>query len=190
MLLKRVVIDGFRNFKKTTVNLNKKSLIIGPNDIGKSNFLRAVRLLLDRNLSDAEIEPNDTDFYAFEETHKIEITLYFQDATGASDIRQYIDNLSLSSSQEGKTVALGGDGKNNQIYLAIWSAQRKVLHNDPTEVSINCIEEPEAHLHPHQQRKLSHYLSSHLQGQILLTSHSPYIACEFEHNSIVNLSKT
>ncbi|CEG59374.1 ATP-dependent nuclease [Legionella fallonii] len=336
MLLKRVLINGFRNFKKTTVSLNKKSLIIGPNDIGKSNFLRAIRLLLDRNLSDAEIEPSDADFYAFEDTHKIEITLHFHEATedciksrfkenisdkdeliiqyqairdpstgqknykirvgpsmdnlkdgetrfylkvlnlhyissnrdlnafikrekkhllgnardnrtedeieqddaslknietilkgagteiaglnfvskatnnlnselaslsvlnenynvgfdtGASDIRQYIDNLSLSSSQEGKTVALGGDGKNNQIYLAIWSAQRKVLQYDPTEISINCIEEPEAHLHPHQQRKLSHYLSSKLQGQILLTSHSPYITCEFEHNSIVSLSR-
>jgi putative ATP-dependent endonuclease of the OLD family len=336
MLLKRVVISGYRNFKNSIVNLNNKSLIIGPNDIGKSNFLRAIRLLLDRNLSDAEIEPNDADFYAFEDTHKIEITLHFQEVTedciksrfkenisdkdeliiqyqatrdpstglknykirigpsmenlkdgeirfylkvlnlhyigsnrdlnafikrekkhlfenardnrtddevkqddaslknieatlngagtaiaglnfvskatnslnaelssmsalnenynvgfdtGSSDIRQYIDNLSLASSQQGKTVALGGDGKNNQVYLAIWSAQRKALEHDPTEISINCIEEPEAHLHPHQQRKLSQYLSSQLQGQVLLTSHSPHIACEFEHNSIVSLSR-
>ncbi|HAT1597244.1 TPA: AAA family ATPase [Legionella pneumophila] len=336
MLLNKVLISGYRNFKNAVITLNAKSLIIGPNDIGKSNFLRAIRLLLDRNLSDAEIEPNDADFYAFEDTHKIEITLYFIEATedciksrfkenisnddeliiqyqatrdplngqktyqiyvgptkdnlkscesrfylkvlnlhyigsnrdlnafikkekkyllgiarenrtndeidqdnaslksieatlkdaggaiaglhfvskatdslnielsslsslnedynlcfdtGASDIRQYIDNLSLASSHQGNPVALGGDGKYNQVYLAIWSAQRKVLQHDPTQVSINCIEEPEAHLHPHQQRKLSQYLSNQLQGQVLLTSHSPHIACEFEHNSIISLSR-
>lgn len=337
MILQTVQLTGFRNFKNAVINLNLKSLVIGMNDIGKSNFLRALRLLLDRNLPDSELDPNDSDFYAFEESNEIKITLYFTEAkedcikakfvenisgsdevyiqyhatrdplsgqknvkikvgpsldnlkehesrfyirvlnlhyigssrdlnsyirrekknllgnardsrsneevqkddqslkniestlnnartsiaslnfvskatsslnselaslsvanesyniefdTGVSDIRQYIDNLTLASSQEGKTVALGGDGRNNQVYLAMWSAQRKVAQQDPTEVSINCIEEPEAHLHPHQQRKLASYLASELQGQVILTSHSPHIACEFDHKSIVSLQRS
>lgn len=337
MILKSVNLVGYRNFKNASINLNQKSLVIGTNDIGKSNFLRALRLLLDRNLPESELDPSDSDFYAFDETNRIEITLYFTEAkedcikskfienisvndeiyiqyvatrepltgqksvkikvgpsldnlkehenrfyirvlnlhyigsnrdlnsfikrekknllgtardsrsdvevqqddqslkniettlsgarfsianlnfvskattslnselsslsvvnenynvefdTGASDVRQYIDNLKLASSQDGKTVALGGDGKNNQVYLAIWSAQRKSAQQDPTEVSINCIEEPEAHLHPHQQRKLAHYLSNGLQGQVILTSHSPDIASEFDHQSIVSLQRS
>ena len=75
MILKTVTIYGYRNFKNAVINLNKKTLIIGSNEIGKSNFLRAIRLLLDRSLSDADIEPSDSDFYAFEVTNEISITL-------------------------------------------------------------------------------------------------------------------
>lgn len=335
MKLDVVKIKGFRNFKDLTVNLNEKSLIIGPNDIGKSNFIYAIRLLLDRSLSELDLELVDSDYYAHDETQRIEILLKFSEAveecivskfkenisddgnvfikyeivktenstgknyklyvgaseaalteidsrfylralnmsyidsnrdlgsfikrerryllqtakdsrtpedvvldekllkeiatslnhtssgvtnlkyiekatsgintelnalsvtnsnitvafdTGASDPKQFVENLKLVTKYNTKTVALGGDGRNNQIYLAMWSAKKNSEANtDPTEVSINCIEEPEAHLHPHQQRSLSKYLVEKLQGQVILTSHSPQIACEFEKNSIVNL---
>ena len=72
---------GYRNFKNINVALNEKVLLIGPNDIGKSNFLRAIRLLLDKNLSESEIEPKDADFYAFEETNEFTITLFFEGVT-------------------------------------------------------------------------------------------------------------
>lgn len=53
----------------------------------------------------------------------------------------------------------------------------------------HCIEEPEAYLHPHQQRGLAAYLSKTLNGQIILTSHSPFIVSEFSPNSIIRLYK-
>lgn len=40
-------------------------------------------------------------------------------------------------------------------------------------------EEPGAYLHPHQQRELARYLSDVLNGQVILTSHSPYINCYY-----------
>ena len=79
MKISKVKIKGFRNFKDITVNLGDKNLIFGANNIGKSNFIYALRLLLDRNLSENDIEPEDTDFYAFEDTNKFEITIYFNE---------------------------------------------------------------------------------------------------------------
>ncbi len=78
MILSKVKLEGYRNFKKATIRLNKKSLIIGANDVGKTNFLWALRLLLDRSLSDYELEPADSDFYAFEDVNEFSITMYFE----------------------------------------------------------------------------------------------------------------
>ena len=77
MILSKIILKGFRNFKYSEINLCEKCLIIGANDVGKTNLLWAVRLLLDRSLSDYDIEPQDTDFYAFEETNEFEIQLHF-----------------------------------------------------------------------------------------------------------------
>lgn len=339
MNIHKVHLHGFRNFKDTIVILAEKSLILGSNDIGKTNFLYALRLLLDKNLSEAELEPSDADFFAFEETHSLEILIEFhgivedcilavlkqhisdngelvlgyqaekdvvtkhinyqflagpsadklvqidsryylrvlslkfiaskrdlfayirrerrnllQDAkelrvlgeidedktilveiedaleeinakvrnlsyvnkatdhlnselsslsfhngnqnvvfdVGASDPGRFVDDLRLASQVDGKNVIVGGDGRNNQIYLALWAARNRIQVEgvkDPLEVCIFCIEEPEAHLHPHQQRKLANYLSTTLQGQVILTTHSPQVVCGFPPTSIIRFYK-
>lgn len=334
MRLEHVKLEGYRNFKKATVNFMPKTLLIGPNDIGKTNLIYALRILLDRGLSDIDLEPKDSDFYVFEETHKIQITAKFVDVkedcviskmktnlnddgsfflrylatrdpktkkksfifcagkdedsfveltgrfytkvlnlqyinsnrdleryvrgqkkhlleeakdkrgekeiesdnatvaqiggklsdvskslrelsyistatkginkelvdlsfhnakqsiefdSGESDPEGYIENLQLVSSVGGKKISIGGDGRNNQVFLAIWASRLEREEKEPMEVTVYCVEEPEAHLHPHQQRKLAEYLSSVLPGQVIITSHSPQIACEFPPNSIVRL---
>ena len=91
-----------------------------------------------------------------------------------------MDNLKLASKVSGKTVVVGGDGRNNQIHLAMWAAKNRISSTssvDPLEVSIFCVEEPEAHLHPHQQRKLANYLAETLPAQVIITTPSPQIAC-------------
>ncbi len=337
MFVSNVHITGFRNFKDADVSLCEKSLVLGSNEIGKSNFLYALRILLDKNLSLADIEPQDSDFYAHELTHTIWIRARFegvteecvvaklrehisdsgvmylayeatrspesgrksfhflvgrsadtmrsietnrfylkvlnlkfvasnrdlisfirrerrnllqdaresrteeekdQDAktlatiesdlekvsesistlsyvtkatsglnaelrelsvlnegqqvmfdTGGSDPAQFVDSLSLAARVGEKSLPIGGDGRNNQIHLALWAARNKPIQADdePLEVCIFCIEEPEAHLHPHQQRKLASYLADKLQTQVIITTHSPQIACVFPPASIIRL---
>ncbi|MDU1339683.1 MAG: AAA family ATPase [Clostridium butyricum] len=81
MYISEVKIKGFRNFKEDTINFKLNSLIIGENDIGKSNLIYALRILLDKSISEADLEPKDKDFYAFEETNEFHIQIKFDNIT-------------------------------------------------------------------------------------------------------------
>lgn len=335
MQLKTLYIKGFRNFKEVTVNFNEHSLMIGANDVGKTNLIYALRILLDRSFSDYDYELAESDFFAYEETREIIIRAYFDDITegcllarlpgkisddgkmvlqytasidngkveyqfycgksdseddlkdidspfyrkylnlkyissrrefwsyinktkkelllqakgnrstdiieaddtlyseieqklqevdskipqlsyvknateqlnkeldklsihnreqqivfdtASTDVDRVIQNVSVTSKYGDKKLIIGGEGRINQIYLSLWASQNQ-LTEISNEVSIICIEEPEAYLHPHQQREVATYLGRTLQGQVILSSHSPYIVSEFSPNSIIRLYK-
>lgn len=335
MRIDRLYIRGFRNYKEATVNFNKSTLIIGANDVGKTNLVYALQILMERSLSDYSFELKDSDFYAYEETNEVVIRAYLSDVvedcvvarmpgyisndgkmvlqyrawrqdgkvdyqfycgksdqeedlkacagpfyrkylnikyigsrrdfwgyinkskmqllnqarqnrteeviaaddvlytelaerlkfvdekipelsyvknateqlngelsklsihnkeqevlfdTSAMDIEQVISNVSISSKHKDKRLVIGGEGRINQIYLSLWATQNQQTEIS-NEVSIVCIEEPEAYLHPHQQRELASYLGQVLNGQVILTSHSPFIVSEFSPNSIIRLYK-
>lgn len=339
MRLNYVHLKNYRNFTDCKLIFNEKTLIIGANDIGKTNILSALRMLLDKSIPESALEPKDEDFCAYCETseeNEYSILLYFTDAnedcirsgfkefisqnnevyikyrasrnsvggkkdyeilvgpsldlleavstrfylrvlnmryigatrqidkylktqktklleylkesrtqderesdeekfkllsTGVKEIEKDLNtltfisragtklnthlkelsehhqqqNLSLGvdlpsnedlfnkinllSTIHESNIHIGGEGRKNQAFIALWSALNVISIEDghPEEISIFCIEEPEAHLHPHQQRKLAEYLVNNLKAQVLLSSHSPFIACEFQSDSIVRL---
>ncbi len=47
LYISRVIIKNYRNFKYVDTKLDHKQVIIGENNIGKTNFLRALQLILD-----------------------------------------------------------------------------------------------------------------------------------------------
>ena len=64
--ISRVKIKNFRNFgnsEGTAVELGHKQVIIGENNVGKTNFLRAIQLILDPSLSDEDRYLTETDFF-------------------------------------------------------------------------------------------------------------------------------
>ena len=71
--------------------------------------------------------------------------------------------------------------------MALWKAKSQREHDPEHEVVFYCVEEPEAHLHPHQQRKLADYLIKELPGQTIITSHSPQIAARYAPDSIAHI---
>lgn len=42
LYISRVVIKNYRNFKDLDVDLQNKSVIVGENNVGKTNFIKAL----------------------------------------------------------------------------------------------------------------------------------------------------
>lgn len=100
--ISKVKIKNFRNFKDVDVKLDHKQVIIGENNIGKTNFLRAIQLILDPKLSDEDRYLVETDFYdglesPMETGEEIEITI---------EIRGHSHNRVLLAALSDATVSI------------------------------------------------------------------------------------
>lgn len=103
---------------------------------------------------------------------------------GNTDAGKLLDNLQLAYLSDDAPLTFGGEGRSNQLFFSTWLSQRNI--RKPVEkVSIVAIEEPEAHLHPQQQRALAKYLSDCIDGQVILTTHSPQIVERFASDGLV-----
>ena len=63
MRIRRVGIKNFRNFQNFAVDLGDHAVLVGPNGVGKSNLLFALRLVLDPSLPDSARQLRKEDFW-------------------------------------------------------------------------------------------------------------------------------
>lgn len=114
MIFKHLTIENFRNFKNVNIDLTNRNIIFGLNDIGKSNFLAAIRFLLDRNFRRDGFR--DSDFYDKDTTNEIIITLMID----ISDDEENNDNKKIYTMMKGAIPTSA-----NEIYI-----QLKSIYND------------------------------------------------------------
>ncbi|MDD1505957.1 AAA family ATPase, partial [Lysinibacillus sp. CNPSo 3705] len=111
MEFKSIEIKHFRGFEHINVDLTNQNVIFGLNDIGKSNFLAAIRFVLDR-----EVRKNrllESDFYMRDTSEDVEITL----CLGIEDFETSDDSKLLVSRMKGARDS----SELNRIYIKLVS---------------------------------------------------------------------
>lgn len=96
MYISKILIEGFRNFQRTEVLFNEGiNVVIGHNNAGKTNLLKAIALVLDTSGVSKRLDVDD--FYKFvsreslkKEPPKITISLFIGEST---DEDAYVDEI-------------------------------------------------------------------------------------------------
>ena len=73
MRFNSVTIKNFRNFEEISIAMTNKNVLFGMNDVGKTNFLYALRFVFDKEIRRQNF--NDTDYYKKKVDIPIEIVI-------------------------------------------------------------------------------------------------------------------
>ncbi len=95
MQISKIEIKNFRNFRHVVVDTSQTMLLVGANDTGKSNFIFALRLVLDKQLSLAARKLKTDDFWHGIEPwagNTIEIHVEFTDYSDNKNLRRILDS--------------------------------------------------------------------------------------------------
>lgn len=142
MLLKRVYVKNFRNIKQITLDCEPLTVLVGENNVGKSNLLIALYKILKMDESPYRIRFNEDDFYLDQSSgirsDEIIIELTFEN---------------LTESDRDKFVSKGIDIQQDQLVIrlqAFWEQE-----NSDARVSLNYIrkDDPDNELGPPVNRE-------------------------------------
>ena len=73
MRFNSVTVKNFRNFEEISINLTNKNVLFGMNDVGKTNFLYALRYVFDKDIRKQNF--SDTDYFKKNVESPIEIVV-------------------------------------------------------------------------------------------------------------------
>lgn len=105
-----VAIKNFRNFDDITINLTNKNVLFGMNDVGKTNFLYALRFIFDKEVRKQNF--SDTDYYKKRTNVPIEVLI-------SIDISDTEDDDSQKLRAKLKGAILSGQDK---VYIKVEAA--------------------------------------------------------------------
>jgi putative ATP-dependent endonuclease of OLD family len=96
MYLAKITVNGFRNLDDFSVTLRPGlNVILGENNIGKTNLLDAVRLALSTSYGSDGVRLSPSDIARPRRTNTIKVSLWFHDLTEA-DKAEFLDLLNFT----------------------------------------------------------------------------------------------
>lgn len=93
-----VIIKNFRNFEDISIELTNKNVLFGMNDVGKTNFLYALRFIFDKDIRKQNF--SDTDYYK----KKVEMPIEIIIAIDISDTED-VDSQKLRAKLKGAILS-------------------------------------------------------------------------------------
>lgn len=98
MKFKSISIKNFRNFKEINIDLSNKNIFFGLNDVGKTNFLYALRYVFDKDIRKTNF--SDSDYHNKEVDTPIEIIVTIDISDSSC-----IDNQKLRAQLKGALLS-------------------------------------------------------------------------------------
>lgn len=80
MKFEKIEIKNFRNFEDVKIDLSNKNIFFGLNDVGKTNFLYALRYVFDKDIRKLNLVDSDFHNKQFDKPIEIIVTLDISDA--------------------------------------------------------------------------------------------------------------
>lgn len=141
-----ICIKNFRNFKKVDIDLDNKNVVFGMNDIGKTNFLYAIRFLLDKDVR--RLGFNKSDYHKNDTSKKIEIilTLDLSDYDTSEDTKKLVAAVKGARTSENAHVfyiALESLYDDKELYGNIimkWGSDLDNLVDVPGKGNLNALD--------------------------------------------------
>lgn len=113
MKFEKITIKNFRNFENVNIDLSNKNIFFGLNDVGKTNFLYALRYVFDKDVRKQNL--TESDFHNKQYDKPIEIII----TTDISDIHNS-DCQKLRAQLKGALLS-----KHNKVYIKLFAEYNK-----------------------------------------------------------------
>ena len=190
-MLKMESLDALRDARKELIAGGDYRLLYRIlNNRDKKQYSDIQKSLLDLQ-NKVKIDPEFRKISSEIKTYLDKISLQENDIDNSVDFKftspelsEVLKKLSLIYGSNPISVERNGLGRNNLLYMSLVLSHLTGSNfgSDNTFFRLIGVEEPESHLHPHLQLHLSKNIknSNGEDLQIIITSHSPYIASQLD----------
>ncbi|CDC82817.1 aAA domain protein [Clostridium sp. CAG:964] len=113
MKFEKITIKNFRNFENVNIDLSNKNIFFGLNDVGKTNFLYALRYVFDKDIRKQNLTESDFHNKQYDKPIEIIITIDISDIHNS-------DCQKLRAQLKGALLS-----KHNKVYIKLFAEYNK-----------------------------------------------------------------